>query len=410
MILALLIIRDTYEYDVILQGNNDETLFPVFINFTLLPVDAWVYVIQDVWSDSIPAKFDPVRADNGNEISPDETSVSSIWQGAVSWEKSSHSLRLDARVPKLISSWPLTVIIEAKSLSMSLVSLIPVTIHIQTAEKKLLTKSPMVADYPHIIQSYQSRKTCMGSRTDFVMDTTTEALLNLSYLLPNFVRNNVGILHSGVDPGKALLEMRENSLWATEKFCKSQSQQQPAYHQFIIKYQVPGIANLAEQAVDLLFHVQGDENIQVAKTRHRRKHRKTRAVSLSFASSSYTVFVTEEQSPPVFVAKMNITTSKPVRFSLIALIDSRSQPLFSIGLETGIIQTEAQLDRESKSEHLFRVTASQIDKLATATTTLTVRVNDINDYTPTFEKNDYVVELSENVAPGTIVVTVCMSS
>ncbi|GAU93349.1 hypothetical protein RvY_05303-1 [Ramazzottius varieornatus] len=281
---------------------------------------------------------------------------------------------------------------------MSLVSLIPVTVHMQRVEKKLLTSSPMVADYPHIIQSYQSRKLCMGSRPHF--------LLNVLALLPSFVRSTVKNLQNGPTTENTLLEMREDSFWTTDKFCKLE-QTQTRYHHFNIRYQVTGGEKFAEQDVDLLVH-QTEENDRPRSVRSRRhrRHRKTRAVSLSFGSPSFTAFVTEEKPAPVYVTKMNITNSKPVRFSMIALTDSRSQPLFSIDAETGVIQTETQLDRETKSEHFFRVTASQLDKLATATTTLTIRVEDINDYTPTFEKNDYFVELPENVAPGSIVVTV----
>ncbi|GAU93350.1 hypothetical protein RvY_05303-2 [Ramazzottius varieornatus] len=285
---------------------------------------------------------------------------------------------------------------------MSLVSLIPVTVHMQRVEKKLLTSSPMVADYPHIIQSYQSRKLCMGSRPHF--------LLNVLALLPSFVRSTVKNLQNGPTTENTLLEMREDSFWTTDKFCKLE-QTQTRYHHFNIRYQVTGGEKFAEQDVDLLVH-QTEENDRPRSVRSRRhrRHRKTRAVSLSFGSPSFTAFVTEEKPAPVYVTKMNITNSKPVRFSMIALTDSRSQPLFSIDAETGVIQTETQLDRETKSEHFFRVTASQLDKLATATTTLTIRVEDINDYTPTFEKNDYFVELPENVAPGSIVVTVRVSS
>ncbi|XP_064354330.1 cadherin EGF LAG seven-pass G-type receptor 2 [Dromaius novaehollandiae] len=92
---------------------------------------------------------------------------------------------------------------------------------------------------------------------------------------------------------------------------------------------------------------------------------------------------------------------------MAALFDSRSDALFAMDPASGAVTTAAPLDRESKSTHVFRVTA--VDPGAprrTALATLTVTVSDANDHDPAFEQAEYRESVRENLEVGYEVLTV----
>ncbi|XP_012575696.1 PREDICTED: cadherin EGF LAG seven-pass G-type receptor 3 isoform X1 [Condylura cristata] len=88
-------------------------------------------------------------------------------------------------------------------------------------------------------------------------------------------------------------------------------------------------------------------------------------------------------------------------YSLAALMNSRSLELFSIDPQSGLIRTEAALDRESMERHYLRVTALDhgVPRLS-ATTMVAVTVADRNDHAPVFEQVQYRETLRENVEEG----------
>ncbi|KAK2503507.1 hypothetical protein MC885_018237, partial [Smutsia gigantea] len=88
-------------------------------------------------------------------------------------------------------------------------------------------------------------------------------------------------------------------------------------------------------------------------------------------------------------------------YSLAALMNSRSQELFSIDPLSGLIRTEAALDRESMERHYLRVTAQDHGSpRLSATTMVAVTVADRNDHAPVFEQAQYRETLRENVEEG----------
>ncbi|XP_066526353.1 cadherin EGF LAG seven-pass G-type receptor 2 [Hoplias malabaricus] len=90
-----------------------------------------------------------------------------------------------------------------------------------------------------------------------------------------------------------------------------------------------------------------------------------------------------------------------------ALFDSRSNNLFAVDTETGLVSSVEELDRETKDTHVFRVTA--IDHgtpKKTAMATLTITVSDTNDHNPVFEQQDYKESVRENLEIGYEVLTV----
>lgn len=80
--------------------------------------------------------------------------------------------------------------------------------------------------------------------------------------------------------------------------------------------------------------------------------------------------------------------------------------MFEIGVKSGVVTTSVRLDREFMDMHYFRVIA--VDEgvpSQTATSTLQISVQDINDHVPAFEQNVYETRVKESVPVGTIVVT-----
>ncbi|XP_010583070.1 PREDICTED: cadherin EGF LAG seven-pass G-type receptor 2, partial [Haliaeetus leucocephalus] len=92
---------------------------------------------------------------------------------------------------------------------------------------------------------------------------------------------------------------------------------------------------------------------------------------------------------------------------MAALFDSRSDALFAMDPDTGAVTTATPLDRESKSTHVFRVTAvDHGTPRRSAMATLTVTVSDANDHDPAFEQPEYRESVRENLEVGYEVLTV----
>ncbi|KAL7843809.1 hypothetical protein AOLI_G00253210 [Acnodon oligacanthus] len=90
-----------------------------------------------------------------------------------------------------------------------------------------------------------------------------------------------------------------------------------------------------------------------------------------------------------------------------ALFDSRSNNLFAVDTESGLVSTVEELDRETKDTHVFRVTAvDHGTPRRSAMATLTITVSDTNDHDPVFEQQDYKESVRENLEIGYEVLTV----
>uniref|UniRef100_A0A8D2J9S6 Cadherin EGF LAG seven-pass G-type receptor 2 n=1 Tax=Varanus komodoensis TaxID=61221 RepID=A0A8D2J9S6_VARKO len=94
-------------------------------------------------------------------------------------------------------------------------------------------------------------------------------------------------------------------------------------------------------------------------------------------------------------------------YSMDALFDSRSNSFFAIDPQSGAVTTAEELDRETKSTHVFRVTATDHGTpRRTALATLTITVSDTNDHDPVFEQQEYKESMRENLEVGYEVLTV----
>ncbi|XP_017691028.1 PREDICTED: cadherin EGF LAG seven-pass G-type receptor 2 isoform X1 [Lepidothrix coronata] len=131
-----------------------------------------------------------------------------------------------------------------------------------------------------------------------------------------------------------------------------------------------------------------------------------------FQPSSYQATVEENQ--PTGTPVTRVTAQDPdegeagrLLYAMAALFDSRSDALFAVDPVTGAITTAAPLDRESKSTHVFRVTATDHGvPRRSAMATLTITVGDANDHDPSFEQPEYRESVRENLEVGYEVLTV----
>uniref|UniRef100_A0A665TQA8 Cadherin, EGF LAG seven-pass G-type receptor 2 n=1 Tax=Echeneis naucrates TaxID=173247 RepID=A0A665TQA8_ECHNA len=142
--------------------------------------------------------------------------------------------------------------------------------------------------------------------------------------------------------------------------------------------------------------------------------RRRRSINSSpqFQPPMYQVSVAENKpagAPVVVLKAVDVDEGEAGRleYFIEALFDSRSNNLFAVDPDTGVVSTVEVLDRETKDTHVFRVTAvDHGTPRRTAMATLTVTVSDTNDHDPVFEQQDYKESIRENLEIGYEVLTV----
>uniref|UniRef100_A0A8C0KBX0 Cadherin EGF LAG seven-pass G-type receptor 2 n=1 Tax=Canis lupus dingo TaxID=286419 RepID=A0A8C0KBX0_CANLU len=131
-----------------------------------------------------------------------------------------------------------------------------------------------------------------------------------------------------------------------------------------------------------------------------------------FQPPSYQATVPENQPAGTPVASLRAIDPDEgeagrLEYTMDALFDSRSKQFFSLDPITGAVTTAEELDRETKSTHVFRVTAQDHGMpRRSALATLTILVTDTNDHDPVFEQQEYKESLRENLEVGYEVLTV----
>ncbi|XP_037354439.1 cadherin EGF LAG seven-pass G-type receptor 2 [Talpa occidentalis] len=131
-----------------------------------------------------------------------------------------------------------------------------------------------------------------------------------------------------------------------------------------------------------------------------------------FQPPSYQATVPENQPAGTPVASLRAIDPDEgeagrLEYTMDALFDSRSNHFFSLDPVTGAVTTAEELDRETKSTHVFRVTAQDHGMpRRSALATLTILVTDTNDHDPVFEQQEYKESLRENLEVGYEVLTV----
>uniref|UniRef100_T1K1W7 Uncharacterized protein n=1 Tax=Tetranychus urticae TaxID=32264 RepID=T1K1W7_TETUR len=128
-----------------------------------------------------------------------------------------------------------------------------------------------------------------------------------------------------------------------------------------------------------------------------------------FDKSLYVVNIPEEKEKGTVVTKLiaNDPEKGEIFYSMSAVLDARSQSVFSIDSLSGVVTTTSRLDRESMDLHYLRIIAvdSGIPP-KTGTTTLQINVNDENDHQPVFERASYEASVKESLPVGSTILNV----
>ena len=135
---------------------------------------------------------------------------------------------------------------------------------------------------------------------------------------------------------------------------------------------------------------------------------------LQFNQSSYTVSIAENLIVSSTLATLSIqplSRSSNIQYRIAVTQPANSGNTFtSIGVMVGQFQSEVRiilnspLDREQVDSYTVQVTATRTDPSETATTTLTVNIDDVNDNTPRFiDSRDAVIFVRENTPASTVI-------
>lgn len=160
----------------------------------------------------------------------------------------------------------------------------------------------------------------------------------------------------------------------------------------------------ADHRLKIVYHHQEFNDTDMAK----RVKRELRNQSPFFEQALYVAPVLEEQPAGITVTTVRARDPEdsPVVYSMVSLLDSRSQSMFKVDSRTGVITTSTSLDREQMDVHYFRVVATD-DSFPprSGTTTLQVNVLDCNDHSPTFEAEQFDTSIRESATVGSTVFT-----
>lgn len=160
----------------------------------------------------------------------------------------------------------------------------------------------------------------------------------------------------------------------------------------------------ADHRIKIVYHHQELNDTDIA----RRVKRELRNQSPYFENPLYTANVLEEQPVGTLVTTVRARDPEdsPVQYSMVSLLDARSQTMFKIDARSGVVTTATNLDRELMEVHYFRIVATD-DSFPprSGTTTLQVNVVDCNDHSPTFDSEQFDASISEGATVGTTVIT-----
>lgn len=160
----------------------------------------------------------------------------------------------------------------------------------------------------------------------------------------------------------------------------------------------------ADHRIKIVYHHQELNDTDIAK----RVKRELRNQSPYFEHVLYTASVLEEQpvGTSVTTVRARDPEDSPVQYTMVSLLDARSQTMFKVDARSGVVTTATNLDRELMDVHYFRIIATD-DSFPprSGTTTLQVNVLDCNDHSPTFEAEQFDASISEGATVGTTVIT-----
>lgn len=225
---------------------------------------------------------------------------------------------------------------------------------------------------------------------------------NLNAFLPKSVWQYCKVNFLDVNDERFAIEHQNHDLVASRDVCIHESMWKVSIT-FNIRCNRNDIVD-SDHRLKIVYHHQEFNDTDIAK----RVRRELRNQSPYFEQALYVASVLEEQpaGSAVTTVRARDPEDSPVVYSMVSLLDSRSQSLFKVDSRTGVVSTSASLDRELMDVHYFRVVATD-DSFPprSGTTTLQVNVLDCNDHSPTFEAEQFEASIREGATVGSTVIT-----
>ena len=127
-----------------------------------------------------------------------------------------------------------------------------------------------------------------------------------------------------------------------------------------------------------------------------------------FSQSSYTASIIENNYLGADVIILNATDKDiGANADITYTISDNVGEVFAINPKTGRISAKSTIDREEMSQYRFYVMATDSGSPSlSASASVVVMVEDVNDEKPVFSENSYIFSVRENQEPGTLVGTV----
>ncbi|XP_052128982.1 protocadherin-like wing polarity protein stan isoform X1 [Frankliniella occidentalis] len=245
----------------------------------------------------------------------------------------------------------------------------------------------------------------------------SQLVCRIRNLLPRTVVENCNVRYVDVSDPRFKMEFEAGDLVAADSVCIAEPLWKVTVHLELIcntslgEHSWPrpqlggsGLISATEHRLKIVFHHQKFNDSDIA----HRVRRELRNMSPYFEQALYLASVLEERPEGAVVAtvKARDPENSPIQYSMVSLLDARSQGMFGIDTKTGVVTTATRLDRELVDVHYFRVTAVD-DSFPprSGTTTLQINVLDANDHSPVFEAPEYEASIRESVPVGSTVVT-----
>lgn len=253
-----------------------------------------------------------------------------------------------------------------------------------------------------ITETYASYAIHTTDRWNKICLKQSQYINSLNAFLPRSIGQYCQVNFLDVSDERFKIEMQNRDLVASKDVCIPE----PLWKVIVtlkVKCDIPDIID-ADHRLKIVYHHQEFNDTDMA----RRVKRELRNQSPFFDQALYVASVLEEQpsSTAVTTVRARDPEESPVVYSMVALIDARSQSMFKVDSRTGVISTTMSLDREQLDVHYFRVVATD-DSFPprSGTTTLQVNVLDCNDHSPTFEAEQFDTSIRESATIGSTVIT-----
>lgn len=253
-----------------------------------------------------------------------------------------------------------------------------------------------------ITETYASYAIHTTDRWNKICMKKSQYINSLNAFLPRSIGQYCQVSFLDVSDERFKIEMQNRDLVASKDVCIPE----PLWKVIVtlkVKCDRPDIID-ADHRLKIVYHHQEFNDTDMA----RRVKRELRNQSPFFDQALYVASVLEEQpsGAPVTTVRARDPEESPVVYSMVSLLDSRSQSMFKVDSRTGVISTTMSLDREQMDVHYFRVVATD-DSFPprSGTTTLQVNVLDCNDHSPTFEAEQFDTSIRESATIGSTVIT-----